>query len=62
MSSTTPAIANGSMPTTGASTAAATGGAAPETLPLIVVHPYATVSVKSHVPVTLVLKNSNYTK
>jgi hypothetical protein len=31
-------------------------------LPVVVVHPYATVSVKFHVPITLEIKNSNYSK
>jgi hypothetical protein len=30
--------------------------------PVVVVHPYATLSVKSHVPITLEIKNSNYSK
>ncbi|WVZ90303.1 LOW QUALITY PROTEIN: hypothetical protein U9M48_036613, partial [Paspalum notatum var. saurae] len=30
--------------------------------PSVVVHPYATISVQSHVPVTLQMKNSNYSK
>jgi hypothetical protein len=29
---------------------------------VVVVHPYTTVSVKSHVPITLEMKNSNYSK
>jgi hypothetical protein len=30
--------------------------------PEVVIHPYATVSLKSHVPITLEIKNSNYSK
>jgi hypothetical protein len=29
---------------------------------VVVIHPYATVFVKSHVPITLEIKNSNYSK
>jgi hypothetical protein len=46
-----PAAKNGSMP-----------AANDATTPPLIVHPYATVSIKSHVPVTLEMKNSNYTK
>jgi hypothetical protein len=67
--STAPATGDGSMPVLGASTLLATGNgtmgaavagmAAP--LQLIVAHPFATVNIKSHVPITLEL-NSNYSK
>jgi hypothetical protein len=30
--------------------------------PVVAIHPYATVSVKSHVPITLEIKKSNYNK
>jgi len=61
-----PAAANGSMPATGNGSMPAASDVnvhdvVPPAPPLIV-HPYATVSVKAHVPVTLEMKNSNYTK
>jgi hypothetical protein len=67
--STAPVTGDGSMPVLGASTlpatdsgtmgAVGTGLAAPP--PLIVAHPFATVNVKAHVPITLEL-TSNYLK
>ena len=61
-----PAAANGSMPAAGNGSMPAASDVnvhdvVPPAPPLIV-HPYATVSVKAHVPVTLEMKNSNYTK
>jgi len=64
--SSIPAAANGSMPAAGNGSMPAASDVnvhdvVPPAPPLIV-HPYATVSVKAHVPVTLEMKNSNYTK
>ncbi|XP_039833289.1 uncharacterized protein LOC120694183 [Panicum virgatum] len=56
------ALGQGTLPAArGGTVAASNDGHAPAP-PSIVVHPYATVSVKSHVPITLELKNSIYSK
>ena len=66
MSASTPARAAGTLPTSDIGTIPAIDDvplrnqALPP--PPVVVHPYATISVKAHVPVTLEMKNSNYTK
>ena len=66
MSASTPARAASTLPTSDIGTIPAIDDvplrnqALPP--PPVVVHPYATISVKAHVPVTLEMKNSNYTK
>jgi hypothetical protein len=63
MSSTTPIPANVTMPAMGQGTApTAGGGATADTAAPVIVHPYTTVSAKTHVLVTLVMKNPDYTK
>ena len=57
-----PVLGQGTLPAAGGGTMAASNDGHAPAPPPIVVHPYATVPVKSHVPITLELKNSNYSK
>ena len=57
--STMLASANGTIPATGDGTMGAHGAGLAAPPPPIVAHPYATVSVKSHVPFTLELNSNN---
>jgi hypothetical protein len=45
-----------------AASATAAAAAAPPPPQTIVVHPYTAVNVKTHIPVTLEMKNPNFTK
>jgi hypothetical protein len=51
---------SGTLPLTGDGTVAATSAGLAAAPPLLILHAFTTVSVKAHVPMTLVMKNTNY--